>query len=498
MNDIEKKLLNEYVLNQASINSRRHFLKDCTLGLGGIAFGSLLKSCAPSGSPNLFGGERTLNPLAPLSSPKLPKVKNVIYLHMVGAPSQLEMFDYKPELHKLHDQLCPESLLKGKKFAFIQGVPKMLGPQAKFTQAGASGNWISDNLPHFKKVIDDVAFLKAVNTDQFNHGPAQLLMHTGSARFGRPSLGSWATYGLGSENQNLPGFVVLTSGGTPDAGKSVWGSGFLPSVYQGIQCRSKGDPVLYIKDPKGVSRNLKRELLSSINEINYQEFKAQEDPEILTRINQYEMAYRMQITVPEVMDIENEPESVQKMYGVTPGKESFANNCLLARKMVSSGVRFVQLYDWGWDSHGDSPANAVDLGLRNKCKEIDRPITALLLDLKQRGLLDETLVVWGAEFGRTPMQENREGRDMGYKGRDHHGDAFTMWMAGGGIKKGVVHGQTDDIGYTAVEGKVSVHDINATILHLLGFDHEEFTYDFQGRPFRLTDVEGNIIREILS
>jgi len=416
----------------------------------------------------------------------------------VGAPSQLEMFDYKPELHKLHDQLCPESLLKGKKFAFIQGVPKMLGPQAKFSQAGESGNWISENLPHFKKVIDEVAFLKAVNTDQFNHGPAQLLMHTGSPRFGRPSLGSWATYGLGSENQNLPGFVVLTSGGTPDAGKSVWGSGFLPSVYQGIQCRSKGDPVLYLKDPKGVSRNLKKELLSSINEINYQEFKAQKDPEILTRINQYEMAYRMQITVPEVMDIQNEPESVQKMYGVTPGKESFANNCLLARKMVSSGVRFVQLYDWGWDSHGDSAANAVDLGLRNKCKEIDRPITALLLDLKQRGLLDETLVVWGAEFGRTPMQENREGRVMGFKGRDHHGDAFTMWMAGGGIKKGVVHGQTDEIGYSAVEGKVSVHDINATILHLLGFDHEEFTYDFQGRPFRLTDVEGNVIREILS
>lgn len=498
MNEIEKKLLDEYVLNQASINSRRHFLKDCTLGLGGIALGSLLKSCAPPAPINLFRGEQALNPLAPLAPPKFPKVKNVIYLHMVGAPSQLEMFDYKPELHKLHNQPCPESLLKGKKFAFIQGVPKMLGPQAKFSQAGESGNWISENLPHFKTVIDQVAFLKAVNTDQFNHGPAQLLMHTGSPRFGRPSLGSWATYGLGSENQSLPGFVVLTSGGTPDAGKSVWGSGFLPSVYQGIQCRSKGDPVLYLKDPKGVSRNLKKELLSSINEINYKEFKAQEDPEILTRINQYEMAYRMQITVPEVMDIQNEPESVQKMYGITPGEESFANNCLLARKMVSSGVRFVQLYDWGWDSHGDSAANAVDLGLRNKCREIDRPITALLMDLKQRGLLDETLVVWGAEFGRTPMQENREGRVMGFKGRDHHGDAFTMWMAGGGIKKGVVHGQTDEIGYSAVEGKVSVHDINATILHLLGFEHEEFTYDFQGRPFRLTDVEGNVIREILS
>ena len=498
--DNYKKLIQEQLLRNAQVNSRRHFLKDCTLGIGGLALGSFLQSCSPNSIPknNYSTLERTLNPLAPLAPPFVPKVKSVIYLHMVGAPSQLEMFDYKPELQKLHNQKCPKSLLEGKKFAFIRGEPTMLGPQASFSQAGESGNWISEYLPHFKKVIDDVAFLKAVHTDQFNHGPAQLLMHTGSARFGRPSLGSWATYGLGTENQNLPGFVVLSSGGTPDAGKSVWGNGFLPSVYQGVQCRSKGDPVLYLKDPKGVSRDLKKDIVSAINSINHQEFLKYEDPEVLSRINQYEMAYRMQITVPEVMDINSEPESTKEMYGVKPGEESFANNCLLARKMIEEGVRFVQLYDWGWDTHGTNHNTSVDLGLRNKCREIDRPITALLLDLKQRGLLDETLIVWGGEFGRTPMQETREGKTNKFKGRDHHGDAFTMWMAGGGIKKGALHGATDEIGFSGVEGRVSVHDIQATILHLLGFNHEQFTYDYQGRPFRLTDVAGSVIQEILA
>lgn len=494
-----EKLLREQQLKNAQLNTRRHFLKECALGIGGLALGSFLASCEnKSINKQHYLLDRSLNPMAPLPAPYLPKVKSVIYLHMVGAPSQLEMFDYKPELAKLHNQPCPSSLLDGKKFAFIRGVPNMLGPQAKFARAGESGNWISDYLPHFKKVIDEVAFLKAVHTDQFNHGPAQLLMQTGSSRFGRPSIGSWVTYGLGSENQNLPGFVVLTSGGTPDAGKSVWGSGFLPSIYQGVQCRSKGDPVLYLKDPDGVPRHLKKKVLESINAINYKEFLEFKDPEVLTRINQYEMAYRMQTAVPEVMNINNEPEAIKEMYGVEPGKESFANNCLLARKMVEEGVRFVQLYDWGWDSHGTNHSTAVDLGLKNKCREIDRPITALLLDLKQRGLLDETLIVWGGEFGRTPMQETREGRTHKYKGRDHHGDAFTMWLAGGGIKKGAVHGATDEIGYSGVEGRVSVYDIQATILHLLGFNHEEFTYNFQGRPFRLTDVEGQLINEILA
>ena len=495
-----KKLLEEKNTANAKLNSRRHFLKDCTLGLGGIALGSLLGSCF-SGKESLHvsGAERLLNPLLPSAPPFLPKVKSVIYLHMVGAPSQLELFDYKPELVKLNNKLCPESLLKGKKFAFIRGVPKMLGPQAVFSKEGESGNWVSNHLPHFKKIIDEVAFLKAVHTDQFNHGPAQTFMFTGSARLGRPSLGSWVTYGLGSENANLPGFVVLTSGGAaPDAGKSVWGNGFLPSVYQGVHCRSKGDPVLYLSDPKGVNRSLKQKLIKSINDINLKEHEKFNDPEVLTRINQYEMAYKMQVSVPEVMDINNEPEYIHEMYGVKPGEESFANNCLLARKMVEKGVRFVQLYDYGWDAHGDLESTSLTAGFLKKCQMMDRPVAALILDLKQRGLLDDTLVIWGGEFGRTPMQENRIGVGNLFVGRDHQGDAFTMWMAGGGIKKGLVHGKTDELGYTGIEGRVSVHDIHATILHLLGFDHEEFTYQFQGRPFRLTDVEGRVINEILS
>lgn len=495
-----KSLLAEKLKRELETTTRRHFLKECVSGMGGLALGSMFLSCG--GKPKSKGiqlTERDLNPLSPISPPYAPKVQSVIYLHMAGAPSQLEMFDYKPELLKLHNQACPSSLLQGRKFAFIRGTPNLLGPQAEFQQTGESGAWVSDYLPHFKKVVDDVAFLKAVHTDQFNHGPAQLFMHTGTPRLGRPSIGSWVTYGLGSENQNLPGFVVLTSGGkTPDAGKSVWGSGFLPSVYQGVQCRSKGDPVLYIEDPKGISRSLKRKTLDIINEINEAEFRTYADPEILARINQYEMAYRMQLEVPEVMNIENEPDYIHQMYGTQPGEESFANNCLLARKLVEKGVRFVQLYDWGWDAHGTDKSTAIDLGMREKCREIDKPMAALLLDLKQRGLLDNTLVVWGGEFGRTPMQENREGKTQSFLGRDHHVDAFTMWMAGGGIKGGASYGTTDEIGFSGVDGRVSVHDIHATILHLLGIDHEKFTFDFQGRPFRLTDVEGEIIREILA
>lgn len=472
---------------------------DCVSKMGGLALFPLLNACQPdSGKHSLNLSERDLNPLASLAPPFIPKVKSVIYLHMAGAPSQLELFDYKPELVKYNNQPCPESMLEGRKFAFIRGVPNLLGPVAKFQQHGQSGAWVSDFLPHFSKIVDEVAFLKAVHTDQFNHGPAQLFMHTGSPRLGRPSLGSWVTYGLGTENQNLPGFVVLTSGGkTPDAGKSVWGSGFLPSVYQGVQCRSKGDPVLYLNDPEGINRSLKGKIINAINQVNKEEFAAVGDPEILARINQYEMAYRMQLDVPEIMNINDEPDYIHELYGTLPGEEAFANNCLLARKLVEKGVRFVQLYDWGWDSHGTEKDTALDLGFRNKCREIDRPMSALILDLKQRGLLEDTLVVWGGEFGRTPMQENREGKTMGFKGRDHHVDAFTMWMAGGGIKKGTSFGKTDDLGFSGIEGRVSVHDIHATILHLLGFDHEKFTYDFQGRPFRLTDVEGEIIKEIL-
>jgi len=292
---------------------------------------------------------------------------------------------------------------------------------------------------------------------------------------------------------------VLTSGGkTPDAGKSVWGSGFLPSVYQGVQCRTKGEPVLYLSDPDGMSRDLRKESINAINEINKQEYATFGDPETLSRISQYELAYKMQISVPEVMNINNEPDYIHEMYGTQPGRESFANNCLLARKLVEKGVRFVQLYDWGWDSHGTDENLAIDYGFRNKCREIDRPITALLKDLKQRGLLDETLVIWGGEFGRTPMQENRDGKDMPFLGRDHHVEAFTMWMAGAGIKKGFSYGETDEIGYAAVKGKVAINDIHATILQQMGFDHEKLTYQFQGRPFRLTDTGGKVITPILS
>ena len=493
-----KKLHNEFKISNARFNTRRHFLKECTLGLGGIALGSFLNSCSSKNVSFNYNADRSLNPLAPIAPPFSPKVKSVIYLHMVGAPSQLELFDYKPELQKLHNKPCPESLIAGKQFAFIEGTPNMLGPQATFSKQGESGNWISNHIPHFKNIIDEVTFLKAVHTDQFNHGPAQLLMHTGSPRLGRPSIGSWVTYGLGSESSDLPGFIVLTSGGTPDGGKSLWGNGFLPSIYQGVQCRSKGDPVLYLKNPQGISRTLKKNIVGSINKINYDEYKKFKDPEVLTRISQYEMAFRMQSSVPDVMNINDEPEYIKEMYGVQPGKESFANNCLLARKMVEKGVRFVQLYDWGWDSHGNGEAESLRKGFLNKCKDSDRTIAALILDLKQRGLLDETLVVWGGEFGRTPMWENRAGVQNTLVGRDHQGEAFTMWMAGGGLKKGYVHGKTDEIGYRGIEGRVSVYDIQATILHLLGFDHEQFTFDFQGRPFRLTDVEGQVIRQILA
>lgn len=495
-----RRLLKEAERAVAQLHTRRHFLKDCAFGFGSLALGSLLQSCGFNPSPAI--SNNAFDPVHPLA-PKLPmfpgKAKSIIYLHMAGAPSQLELFDYKPELMKLNGQDCPPSLLEGKRFAFIRGVPKMLGPQAKFAQYGQSGAWVSEHLPHFSTVVDDVSFLKAVSTDQFNHAPAQLLVHTGAARLGRPSIGSWVTYGLGTENQNLPGFVVLTSGGKfPDAGKSVWGSGFLPSVYQGVQCRSEGDPVLFIDDPKGMDRDLRKASIEAINKVNKEAYDEYNDPEILSRISQYEMAYKMQISVPEVMNINNEPPYIHDMYGTQPGKACLANNILLARKLVEKGVRFVQIFDWGWDSHGTDANTAIDVGFINKCRQVDKPITALILDLKQRGLLEETLVIWGGEFGRTPMMENREGKQNPFKGRDHHVDAFSIWMAGGGIKKGFTYGETDEIGYSALSGKVTSYDIQATLLNQLGFDHEKFTYQFQGRPFRLTDVAGKVIDDIIA
>lgn len=498
----DRRLLLEARERILHVQTRRHFIKESAMGLGALAMAALFGNCGwKTGTDGHSVGSvfDPARPLLPKAPPFLGKARSVIYMHMAGAPSQLELFEYKPELMKMDGRDCPSSLLEGKQFAFIKGVPKMLGPQAKFAQYGQSGAWVSDHLPHFATVVDDVTFLKAVTTDQFNHAPAQLLMQTGSPRLGRPSIGSWVTYGLGTENQNLPGFVVLTSGGAlPDAGKSAWGSGFLPSVYQGVQCRSEGDPVLFIKDPRGMNRNVRKASIDAINELNRNQYEEYNDPEILSRISQYEMAYKMQISAPEVMNINDEPQYIHDMYGTKPGKACFANNVLLARKLVEKGVRFVQLFDWGWDSHGSSAAESLNIGFINKCRSVDKSMAALVLDLKQRGLLDETLVVWGGEFGRTPMQESRNLAINPYRGRDHHTEAFTIWMAGGGIKKGHTYGETDEIGYHSISGKVEPFDIQATILHQLGFDHEQFTYPFQGRPFRLTDVGGKVIRDIIA
>ena len=483
-------LKKEFVEKSANFHTRRHFLRQCTTGLGAIALGQLLSCRNTVPKQGLFPSERFLQ--------YVPKAKRVIYLHMAGSPSQLELFDYKPVLNTLHDQPCPESLLGGKQFAFISGVPKMLASQATFEQYGDSGAWVSNHLPHFSGLVDDVCFLKAVYTDEFNHAPAQLLLYSGSPRLGRPSMGSWITYGLGSENEDLPGFVVLVSGGnTPSAGKSVWGSGFLPTVYQGVQCQSHGDPVLYVSDPPGMSRSLRGKTVDAINEINRSSYEEFRDPEILTRISQYEMAFKMQVSVPDVMDIHKEPDYIHLMYGTRPGESSFANNCLLARRLAEKGVRFIQLFHWGWDSHGASEGEALNGGFLTRCEEVDQPMSALLADLKQRGLLDETLVVWGGEFGRTPMMENRSGVENPFLGRDHHNEAFTMWMAGGGIKPGHTYGETDELGYHGVRDRMHVHDLQATILKCLGIDHERLTYRFQGRDFRLTDVHGKAVDSIL-
>lgn len=487
-----KRIEQEARENVARLRTRRHFLAHSGLSLGALALTSL--SGRGSSVPG-FSDETSY-----YRSPHfVPRVKRIVYLYMAGAPSQLELFDYKPELERLHGQDAPESLLAGKRFAFIQGTPKMLGPQATFRRVGESGPWLSERMPFFAQAIDDVTFLKAMYTDEFNHAPGQLLMLSGSPRPGRPSVGSWVTYGLGSENADLPGFMVLLSGKhQPDAGKSAWGSGFLPTVFQGVQCRSEGDPVLYVSDPPGYTRSLRSRTIEIINRINERTFREFGDPETAARIAQYEMAFKMQVSVPEVMDIADEPEHIHDMYGTEPGRTSFANNCLLARRLLEQGVRFVQLFHWGWDSHGASKSEALNSGFLERCREVDRPTTALLLDLKQRGLLEDTLVIWGGEFGRTPMLENRAGKDNPYVGRDHHSDAFTVWLAGGGVKKGFSYGATDEIGYQGVEGRVHVHDLQATVLHLLGLDHEKLTYRFQGRDFRLTDVHGRVVHEILA
>jgi uncharacterized protein (DUF1501 family) len=465
--------------------TRRHFLRNCSLGLAGMWMSSQQQAAAASGALH----KDPAYPWKP-AQPHFPaKAKRVIYLHMAGSPSQLELFDYKPELQRLDGKDCPQSFLAGKQFAFIQGVPKMLGTQFPFKQHGQSGQWISDRLPHLARQADDLCIVKSMYTDQFNHGPAQLLMHTGSQAPGNASFGAWATYGLGSENDNLPGFIVLTSGGkNPDAGKSVWGAGYLPSVYQGVQCRSAGEPVLFLQDPPGIDRAQRRRSLDALAEINALTASQVGDPETVTRMAQYEMAFRMQSHATDAFDLTKEPADVHELYGTQPGKESFANNCLLARRLAERGVRFIQLFDWGWDSHGASQSEALNHGFKGKCESVDQACAALLTDLKRLGLLEDTLVIWGGEFGRTPMRENRQGQEMAFIGRDHNPGAFTLWMAGGGCKAGTSYGETDEMGYQSVVDKVSVHDFHATALALLGFDHQRFNYPINGVPMRLSNV----------
>jgi hypothetical protein len=419
---------------------------------------------------------------------------------MAGAPSQLELFDYKPELKRLDGQDCPASFLAGKRFAFISGVPKLLGSQYPFKQAGKSGQWISDRLPYIAEHADEICFIKSMRTDQFNHAPAQLLVHTGNPRLGYPAFGSWVLYGLGTENQNLPGFIVLLSGGkSPDGGKQLWSSGFLPSVYQGVQCRSHGEPVLYLNNPPGVDRALRRTMLDTIDDIDRQTHTEFGNPETVTRIAQYEMAFRMQMDATDAMDIHKEPESVRARYGCKPVGSEFANNCLVARRLAERGVRFIQLYHWGWDSHGADAKEALNLGFNDRCREVDQPTGALLADLKERGLLEDTLLVWGGEFGRTPMRENRNGQEMKYVGRDHNPGAFTIWLAGGGVKPGITYGQTDEMGYEIVKDPVDIRDLHASMLYMLGFDYHKLTYSFQGLEQKLTSVKpARVIGEILA
>ena len=470
--------------------TRRHFLNGCQIGLASMYLGSLRADAAPA--------EHSLERKQPHFA---PKAKSVIYLHMAGGPSQLELFDPKPELQKHNGADCPQHLLEGKRFAFIKGVPQLLGTPYSFDRAGESGTWVSELLPHFSKVVDRAAIIRSMTTEEFNHAPAQLLLQTGSARLGGASMGAWATYGLGTENQDLPGFVVLVSGNkTPSAGKSLWGSGFLPSVYQGVQCRSHGDPVLFLSNPEGMSRSVRRSTLDALGDLNRMQQSVSGDPDTLSRMQQYELAYRMQASVPEVMDISKEPDSVHSLYGTEPGKLSFANNCLLARRLVENGVRFVQLYDWGWDHHGNARRTDIRHDLPDRARDIDRPTTALIKDLAQRGLLDQTLIIWGGEFGRTPMRENRQGDKTEYYGRDHHPFAFTMWLAGGGIQGGVNLGSTDDIGYYVDKDPVTPRDLQATILHLLGLDPYEFHYRHQGLRQRLIGPtnEGRIVSKVLA
>jgi hypothetical protein len=468
--------------------TRRHFFRDCGIGVGTMALASLLARDAGAADVS----KRT-DPLAPKPPHFKPKAKAVIYLFMAGGPSQLDLFTPKEKLAELSGKPVPKSFIDGKRFAFLKGTPNLLGSPRKFGKYGDNGMDLSELMPHHQKIVDEVCWVRGMKTDVFNHGPAKCFVNTGSPQFGRPSMGSWVTYGIGSESDSLPGFVVLQSGPRgPRGGAALWSNGFLPSVYQGVPFLKGANPILDLKPPPGVDAEKQRAFVDAVKDLNSLRHAAVGDPEIQTRIAAYEMAYRMQTAAPELTDLSKETKETLELYGAEPGKPSFAVNCLLARRMVQRGVRFVQLYHTNWDHHG-GPGEDINKDLDVCCKDVDRASAGLILDLKRQGMLDDTLVIWGGEFGRTPMGEVRE-----KTGRDHHIDAYTMWLAGGGIKKGLIYGQTDEIGYTVTENPVHVHDLQATILNQLGLDHTKLTVRFQGRDYRLTDVHGNVVKDILS
>jgi len=474
------------VLDSIRSTTRRRFLQNCGTGMGALALGSLLND-------RLFAADAA----APLiGKPHFaPKAKNIIYLFQSGGPSHLDLFDPKPELQKRDGQQVPEELVKNIRLAQIGKQAKLLASPYKFKQHGKSGMWLSELLPNLSTIVDDVCFVQGFYSEAFNHDPATIFMNTGAQLAGRPAMGSWFSYGLGSENKDLPAYVVLMTGVGQPLTNASWGSGFLPTVHQGVTLRSQGDPVLFVGNPPGMGSARRRQSLDTLRDLNQARYDVLQDPEIQTRISAYELAYRMQTSVPEVMDISKEPARLQESYGTTPGRASFANNCLLARRLVERGVRFVQLYHRGWDHHGGPDGNLV-FDLKKRCQETDQPAVALIKDLKERGLLDSTLVIWGGEFGRTPMMQGALKPDQ--IGRDHHPHGYTVWMAGGGIKPGMVYGRTDEFGFYAAEKKVHVHDLHATILHLFGIDHLRLTYRFQGRDFRLTDVHGELVKDILA
>jgi len=466
-------------------STRRHFFAQSGLGIGALALAEMF-------SHDGLASARATNPMAVRPAQFAPRAKRVIYLFMAGGPSQFELFSDKPKLRELDGQVPPPSLMQGKRFAFLKGTEKLLGSRRSFQRYGKCGMELSELLPHMGAIADEACWIRSMATDVFNHGPAKLFMNTGFQAPGRPSLGSWVTYGLGSAAENLPGFVVLQSGPRgPRAGATLWSSGFLPSSFQGVPFRSQGDPILDLRNPEGITPTAQRSLFDFVKSLNEGRLEETGDPEIQTRINAYEMAYQMQSSSPELMDLSQETAETLALYGATPGKGSFANNCLLARRLIERGTRFVQLYHTNWDHHGGG--ENLEGALEQVCGEVDRASTALVLDLKRRGLLEDTLVIWSGEFGRTPMGEVR-----GTIGRDHHVDGFTTWLAGGGVKAGYIHGETDELGFGSMRDKVHVHDLNATILHLLGFDHERLTYRFQGRDFRLTDVHGQVVNALLS